>query len=409
MPFYQRGVLYLTRKRAKSILLLMIFLFVNSMILGTNMILHAAQSTEAAMKEKTKAKVVCEMADAGQPVTEEDARGIGNLDAVTSINRMGQQAAYLPELLPVTGNTSTEADNQKVSLLSFDDMETDSPFADQSFRLTEGRLIGPDSRYCAVVNQGFAQANGLKVGDTFSLENEEGKKTTVEIIGEYLAGNETRQEKETLALYRQENQIYIDNTAYLELFGEKGFYKLYAYVSQPELLDSLAGEMQEIVGEKAEVTTSDTLYQQMKAPLTQITRVVSLMRLLAFVTGTAVVSLLLCMWMRSRQKEMAVFLSMGEGKSVVFWQALLESAVVFLIALLGACALGAAAAGWMQKLLLATVDTGASLTVTLQAGDIAQLLGIGGAVVGIGVLLSLIPVLRSNPKDILSRVVSNEL
>ena len=404
MPFYQRGVLYLTRKRAKSILLLMIFLFVNSMILGTNMILHAAQSTEAAMKEKTKAKVVCEMADAGQPVTEEDARGIGNLDAVTSINRMGQQAAYLPELLPVTGNTSTEADNQKVSLLSFDDMETDSPFADQSFRLTEGRLIGPDSRYCAVVNQGFAQANGLKVGDTFSLENEEGKKTTVEIIGEYLAGNETRQEKETLALYRQENQIYIDNTAYLELFGEKGFYKLSAYVSQPELLDSLAGEMQEIVGEKAEVTTSDTLYQQMKAPLTQITRVVSLMRLLAFGTGTAVVSLLLCMWMRSRQKEMAVFLSMGEGKSVVFWQALLESAVVFLIALLGACALGAAAAGWMQKLLLATVDTGASLTVTLQAGDIAQLLGIGGAVVGIGVLLSLIPVLRSNPKDILSRM-----
>ena len=404
MPFYQRGVLYLTRKRAKSILLLMIFLFVNSMILGTNMILHAAQSTEAAMKEKTKAKVVCEMIDAGQPVTEVDARKIGNLDAVTSINRMGQQAAYLPELLLVTGNTSTEADNQKVSLLSFDDMETDSPFADQSFRLTEGRLIGPDSQYCAVVNQGFAQANGLKVGDTFSLENEEGKKTTVEIIGEYLAGNETRQEKETPALYRQENQIYIDNTAYLELFGEKGFYKLSAYVSQPELLDSLAGEMQEIVGEKAGVTTSDTLYQQMKAPLTQITRVVSLMRLLAFGTGTAVVSLLLCMWMRSRQKEMAVFLSMGEGKSVVFWQALLESAVVFLIALLGACALGTAASGWMQKLLLATVDTGTSLTVTLQAGDIAQLLGIGGAVVGIGVLLSLIPVLRSNPKDILSRM-----
>ena len=404
MPFYQRGVLYLTRKRAKSILLLMIFLFVNSMILGTNMILHAAQSTEAALKEKMKAKVVCEMTEAGQPVTEEDARKIGNLDAVASINRMGQQAAYLPELLPVTGNTSTEADNQKVSLLSFDDMETDSPFADQSFRLTEGRLIGPESQYCAVVNQGFAQANGLKVGDTFSLENEEGKKTTVEIIGEYLAGNETRQEKETLALYRQENQIYIDNTVYLELFGEKGFYKLSAYVSQPELLDSLAGEIQEIVGEKAEVTTSDTLYQQMKAPLTQITRVVSLMRLLAFGTGTAVVSLLLCMWMRSRQKEMAVFLSMGEGKAVIFWQALLESAAVFLIALLGACALGTAASGWMQKLLLATVDTGTSLTVTLQAGDIAQLLGIGGTVVGIGVLLSLIPVLRSNPKDILSRM-----
>ena len=59
----------------------------------------------------------------------------------------------------------------------------------------------------------------------------------------------------------------MDNTAYLELFGEKGFYKLSAYVSQPELLDSLAGEMQEILGEKAEITTSDTLYPVSYTPL----------------------------------------------------------------------------------------------------------------------------------------------
>lgn len=61
MPFYKRGFLYLARKRAKSILLLLIFLFVNSMILSTNMILHATERTEAAMQEKAGAKVVCEM------------------------------------------------------------------------------------------------------------------------------------------------------------------------------------------------------------------------------------------------------------------------------------------------------------------------------------------------------------
>ena len=43
MPFYKRGFLYLIRKRAKSVLLLLIFLFVNSMILSTNMILHATE------------------------------------------------------------------------------------------------------------------------------------------------------------------------------------------------------------------------------------------------------------------------------------------------------------------------------------------------------------------------------
>ena len=109
-----------------------------------------------------------------------------------------------------------------------------------------------------------------------------------------------------------ENQIYIDNTTYVNLFDNCGFYKVLAYTGQPELLDTLAGSIQEILQEKADITTSDALYQQMKAPLTQITRVVALMRLLTFFTGTMIVSLLLCMWMRSRQKEMAVLISMGE-------------------------------------------------------------------------------------------------
>ena len=88
-----------------------------------------------------------------------------------------------------------------------------------------------------------------------------------------------------------ENQIYIDNTTYVNLFDNCGFYKVLAYTGQPELLDTLAGSIQEILQEKADITTSDALYQQMKAPLTQITRVVALMRLLTFFTGTMIVSL----------------------------------------------------------------------------------------------------------------------
>lgn len=403
MPFYQRSFLYLIRKRMKSILLLLIFLLVNSMILSTNMILHATERTEAAMQEKTKAKVVCEVADTANMITDKEAEKIENLANVTSVNRLGQQSAYLTDLSPVTASDSTEQDNLKVSLQSFDDMEIDSPFEDQSYRLTDGGLITPETQYGAVVNAGFADANGLQLGGQLSFETESGKTVTVEVIGEYLAGNESRQEKSTLAVYRVENQIYIDNTAYLELFGD-GFYKVSAYTGQPDLLGSLSGEVQDILRDKAEVTTSDALYQQMKAPLTQITRVVELMRMLTFITGTVIVSLLLCMWMRSRQKEMAVFLSMGERKFTIFLQALLEAAVLFLIAMTGACALGLLAAKALQSILLASVTTDISLDISLQFADIALLLGIGSAVVVIAVLVSLVPVIRANPKDILSRM-----
>ena len=403
MPFYQRSFLYLIRKRTKSILLLLIFLLVNSMILSTNMILHATERTEAAMQEKTKAKVVCDAADTANMITDKEAEKIENLANVTSVNRLGQQSAYLTDLTPVTASDSTEQDNLKVSLQSFDDMETDSPFEDQSYRFTDGELITPETQYGAVINAGFADANGLQIGDQISFETENGKTVTVKVIGEYLAGNESRQDKSTLAVYRVENQIYIDNTAYLELFGD-GFYKVSAYTGQPDLLGSLAGEVQDILQDKAEVTTSDALYQQMKAPLTQITRVVELMRMLTFITGTVIVSLLLCMWMRSRQKEMAVFLSMGERKFNIFLQALLEAAVLFLITMAGVCTLGLLAAKALQSILLTSVTTDISLDVSLQFADIALLLGLGSAVVVIAVLVSLVPVIRANPKDILSRM-----
>ena len=404
MPFYKRGFLYLIRKRGKSILLLLIFLFVNSMILSTNMILHATESTEAAMREKAGAKVVCEISDTTYPITDKEADTIKDLAGVTSINRMGRQSAYLTDFSPVTASTSAEPDNLKVSLLSYDDMDTDSPFADQSYRLTDGELIRPETKYSAVINAQFAEANGWQIGDTLSFESESGKTVTVKVIGEYLTGNESQQENTTLAVYRMENQIYIDNTAYVELFDGSGFYKVSAYTRQPELLDTLAESIQGVLQDKADVTTSDALYQQMKAPLTQITRVVSLMRLLTFFTGTVIVSLLLCMWMRSRQKEMAVFISMGEQKIIIFLQALLEAAVVFLIALIGSCGLGSLASGWLQDLLLSSVETSVSLQVSLQFTDIALLLGIGSGVVVIAVLLSLLPVIRANPKDILSRM-----
>ena len=218
MPFYKRGFLYLIRKRGKSVLLLLIFLLVNSMILGTNMILHATESTEAAMREKAGAKVVCEISDTAYPITDKEAETIKNLAGVTSVNRMGRQSAYLTDFAPVTASTSTEPDNLKVSLLSYDDMDTDSPFADQSYRLTEGEWITPDTQNAAVINARFADANSLQIGDTLSFEAESGKTVTVKVIGEYLTGNESQQENAALAVYRLENQIYIDNTAYLELF-----------------------------------------------------------------------------------------------------------------------------------------------------------------------------------------------
>lgn len=402
MPFYRRGFLYLRRNRAKTVLLFLVFLFVSGMILGTTMLLEAAEATEMLMQEKMKAGVVCEALDTVHLITEEEAESLRSLEAVTSVNRMGQQAAYAVNLTPVTASDSGEPENRQVSLYAYDDLESEGPFAEQSVRLTEGSLIDAKTRRGVVVNAGFANANGLSVGDTISLETEDGNSVNVEVIGVYLTGNENRQENDTLAVYRLENRIYIDSTTYLELTGG-GFYQVTIRTGQPELLDTLAEEIEEILQEKAEVTTSDALYQQMKAPLAQMTGMVGLMRIIAFLTGAAVVSLLLGMWMRGRQKEMAIYLSMGEPKLFIFLQAFLESAVVFLAAMCGSFVIGTLTAQRLEKLLTALAETEIS-GISVGMTDIAFLAGSGTLVILPAVLLSVLPVLRTAPKDILARM-----
>ncbi len=404
MSFYRRAFLYLWRKRGKSLLLLLIFLFINTMILSTNMILHAAEDTKADMQKKTKSKLVCEVTDTDTQITSQDLENIQSQPHVTSLNRLGENAAFLSNAVPITGSGSEDDANWMVKLSSFDELEYDSPFVDRPYKLTEGDFLTADSKNSAVIHADFAEKNGLAVGDEIGVEIKGGKSVTLKIIGLYRAGNERKQDDGTLAVHRIENQVFIDNTAYIDLFGENDFYKAAVYTDAPEYLERLSGDLQTLLGNKVSVESSDALYRQMKAPLEQITKVVELMLILTFVTGTVVISLLLCMWTRTRQKEMAVFISMGERKIKIFLQTILESAVLFLIAVMAACGLGTYTAEWLQKLLTSSSTAEISLQISLQAQDMAVLLAIGGAVVLIAVFLSVLPILRTSPHETLSRM-----
>ena len=112
----------------------------------------------------------------------------------------------------------------------------------------------------------------------------------------------------------------------------------------------------------------------MSAPLEQISKVANLMLVLTLVTGTVVVSLLLCMWMRTRQKEVAIFMSLGKTKSEIFLQTLLEAGSVFTLSVLGATAIGKLFSGVLQNVITGSETVTENLKVVLQIQDIGCLL-----------------------------------
>ena len=403
MRFYQLAFRYLCRKKSKTFILLLVLLFINSMILGSYMILHATEDSRITMQEKMGTKAVLEVKGSDRFITENEVREIRDMDGVISVNRMADSAVYPVNFNPITNSDSEEENNWKVTLLSYDELERDSAFSDLRYRLMKGDMITEGSGKGAVINFALADANGLEIGDEMEVGTETGSVINVKIIGVFVAGSERNQMDTLPAVNRIENHIFIDNESYTGLFDNAGYRKIAVYTKKPDQIDVLVQELKDFLGSRVEITTADILYRQLEVPLNRIVRVMKLMLVFTLAAGVTITSILLCMWMRSRKREIAVFISMGKKKTDILMQVFMETAAVFCLSVFGACVIGSGMAGIMKELLMEE-NTAVLLSVSLQAGDIAAMFFAGGCIAVIAVCISLLPILRANPKDILSKM-----
>lgn len=403
MKFYQLAFRYLCRKKSKTFILLLVLLFINSMILGSYMILHATEDSRITMQEKMGTKAVLEVKGSDRFITENEVGEIRDMDGVISVNRMADSAVYPVNFNPITNSDSEDENNWKVTLLSYDELERDSAFSDLRYRLMKGDMITEGSGKGAVINFALADANGLEIGDEMEVGTETGSVINVKIIGVFVAGSERNQMDTLPAVNRIENQIFIDNESYTGLSDNAGYRKIAVYTKNPDQIDVLVQGLKDFLGSRVEITTDDILYRQLEVPLNRIVRVMKLMLVFTLAAGVTITSILLCMWMRSRKREIAVFISMGKKKTDIFMQVFMETAAVFCLSVSGACVIGSGMAGIMKELLMEE-NTAVLLSVSLQAGDIAAMFFAGGCIAVIAVCISLLPILRANPKDILSKM-----
>lgn len=183
-----------------------------------------------------------------------------------------------------------------------------------------------------------------------------------------------------------------DNPVYTEV---------YAYVDNPDLIQTMQTKVSDICKEYV-VTNTDTLYQQIKIPIDQVQRIASLIQIITIITSCVITTLILSMWIRARYKEMAVMISLGISKFHIYLQTFLESFILFII--------GSIVASGLTFIFLDTLTTfmpmveNVSIHLKLTLNDIFMQIGIGTITITIALLVAQIPVLKTNPKEILSKM-----
>lgn len=230
MNFYQLALRYLTRKKSKTLLLFFVLVFIGSMVLSTIMIMRATEDSKSLIQEKTNAKVVVEIKNSKNRISNEEVEQISLLEGVSSINRQSISSVFLSNGIPFTMSESTETDNLKVTVFSYDDLENDSAFFEQRYRIIAGNYIDPDTQNGVVVNSLFAELNELNIGDTIEFKTEDGITASAEIVGLFFSGGERKQSDTTLAVNRMENNIFMDNNTFSQLFEKYGYYEVAVYL-----------------------------------------------------------------------------------------------------------------------------------------------------------------------------------
>ncbi len=404
MRFYQRAFRYFCRKKNKSVLLFLCFFITSTMILCGTMVLQTAQATSRSMWEKTGTKIILKDQKGENEIQRELASQFLELPHVTKINRIASHTAYPGDFMPVIVKDDESDQGASVTIQAYDNTEIDGSFAEEKYRLLDGNPIKEDHSGI-LVNSLLAELNGFQIGDPLTFVAENGNTATGEITGIFFSGIERKQDASIISAYRIENQIFVDHALFETLYGDEGYSSIAVYTDDPENLSSLRQQIEPFVaGDDIDITTSDLLYHQMQAPLEQVIRISSLMLVLIIITAVIVISLLLCMWMRTRTKEMAVFISLGISKGSLFLQAMTESFSLFALSVIGAVVISSLFAGQFMHSLFETYELAVIANAGLSKTHLLTLLLLGSVIVFIAVGISIVQILRANPRNTLSKM-----
>ena len=178
--------------------------------------------------------------------------------------------------------------------------------------------------------------------------------------------------------------------------------KIIAYVNNPEQLSETADLIGNTLGEGIGISTQDTMYQKMKFSIMQIERVTKLVFGLTVMTSIFVVGMLLCMWMRNRKVEIAVFISLGIPKLEVFLQMMTEIVCIYSLSCMMSAGVFRVIIPFLSEL-MGGMD-GVRMNLVFSMWNVWKVWGIGVIILILITFIVMLPCLTKKIKDTLSEM-----
>ena len=408
MNVYKRALLYVIRKKGKSLTLFLLLLLITvSVMVGISI-----RDGTAKAAENLRTTIGASFTMSGN---------INNLDFHDG------EAGYTAEKIPISLNTVEQIRNiegikiynaeqhtsvaaegidylsgmSSGSLSANTETACQTDFINGILELTEGRHITEDDRDAALISDKLAAENNLQVGSELILESasdDSREQTKVLIVGLYSSNGKMEYDNDT---------IFTTHDIYWKLSGQKPFGysgNITFYVTDPKELNHIVEQVQQITSIQWEdyfIRINESEYKAVAYQIQTMERLTEILITVIAGVGFIVVALVLAMRIKNRIHEAGIFLSVGESAPQIMLQLICEILMITVLVFLVSPMLGRFIVGQVEAA-LKNMGTVIAMPISLKTMALQFLLET--LIIVFAVVTAALPVARMKPKDILSKM-----
>lgn len=408
MNIYKRALLYVIRKKGKSLTLFLLLLLITvSVMVGVSI-----RDGTAKAAENLRTTIGASFTMSGN---------INNLDFHDG------EAGYTAEKIPISLNTVEQIRNIEgiktynaeqhtsvtaegiyyLSGMSSGNLSTNTETAYQTdfmngiLELAEGRHITEDDRDAALISDKLAAENHLQVGSEIVLESasgDSGEQTKVLIVGLYSSDDKMEYDNDT---------IFTTHDVYWKLSGQKPFGysgNVTFYVTDPKELNRIVEQVQQITSIQWEdyfIRINESEYKAVAYQIQTMERLTEILITVIAGVGFIVVALVLAMRIKNRIHEAGIFLSVGESAPQIMLQLICEILMIAALVFFVSPMLGQFIVGQVEA---ALKNMGTIITMSISLKTTALQFLLETLIIVLAVVTAALPIARMKPKDILSKM-----
>lgn len=442
MNFLKRAFLYFFRQKTKTLILLLMLTVIFTLLLDSFAIRDASESAASGVRTGIGGKLILEIDTEGNfgneqkteygstftyigdYVTQPIIDAISKVKGVVDYNVEDDGAAYYSgvsfQYIPTSWNLNLTKYGDNSAFTACLSSEKCSAFESGKYTLIDGRHIKPNDSYAILISKELADYNGIKVGDTVKVYNydldlaykDADPFAEMEIVGIYNGTEGTATGSEILASQLQANCGFVAYNTLFDMFAiffENGaeYQSVTIYINNPteiqQVYDEIAS-LPEIKGKTLKLSISDEEYQTVEMPLETLSGSVNATIIIIVLTSFAVVTLFLTFCIKGRKKEIGILLSIGESKTSIVMQFLIEATIALIISFSISIILSNLTVAKASRLLLPEIADGCSNSIMqVSAEYLMPTLCIGFLLIALSVTASSWAVYRLKPKDILTK------